>query len=169
MPHLYGQMAFLHNCCSRTDTPQSPDSLIARIDAHGISEMRSEHRKTFIVFYRSFTRYPLHQALVNAVFKGRRVSQQVILPWTRCPGPLHLRMMRSMYACAVNSLILSDNARIIISIPFMTMDFQSVANLAAVSGPQSFKFAAGEPRLAHKSYNTTGRNKLLRDEIYGKI
>ena len=69
--------------------------------------------------------------------------------------------------CGIHSS--SDNARITISIPFMTMDFQSVANLAAVSGPQSFKLAAGEPRLAHKSYNTTGRNKLLRDEIYGKI
>ena len=68
-----------------------------------------------------------------------------------------------------NSLILSDNARITISIPFMIMDFQFVANLAAVSGPQSLKFAADEPRLAHKSFNTTGRNKLLRDEIYGKI
>lgn len=64
-----------------------------------------------------------------------------------------------------NSLILSDNARITISIPFMIMDFQSVVNLAAVSGLQSFKFAAGEPGLAHKSFNTTGRSKLLRDKI----
>ena len=94
-------MAFFHNCRRRAAKPQPPNSLMARIDAHGLSGMRSEHRKTLIVFYRSFTRYPLRQALVNAFFKGRGVSQQVILPWIRCPDQLHPHMMLSMYVCAM--------------------------------------------------------------------
>jgi len=43
-------MAFLHNCCPRANTPQSSNSLMARIDAHAISGMRSEHHNTLIVF-----------------------------------------------------------------------------------------------------------------------